>query len=183
MPSNPSNKYIFIGLIVFIGLGVAGLIWFGSSLSMTSSTDTSSSPKNSPVSYASLPASSASSVSSISPALLDTSNLPPKSDIGIASKYRSGVYTAVAEYRVPDRETNKITIKVTLENDVIKDLSNEYVGSGSQSIRYKNSFESMIKNETIGKKIDQLNLANVGGASLTTPAFNQAIGQIINQAK
>lgn len=174
MSSKSSNKYIFIGLIVLIGLGVASLIWFGSSLSMTSSSNASSTPKNSPVSYASLPA---------SPILLDTSNLTPKTDASPASKYRSGVYTATMEYKVPDREINKITVKVTLENDVIKDLSNEYVGIGSQSIQYKNSFESMIKNETIGKKIDQLNLANVGGASLTTPAFNQAIGQIINQAK
>ena len=42
-------------------------------------------------------------------------------------------------------------------------------------------FDAVYKTEVVGKKLTDINLSRVGGASLTSKAFNEAVADIIKQ--
>ena len=70
-----------------------------------------------------------------------------------------------------------------LSGDVIKDLTVDSNYDSRESERYVSGFESSIKSKVVGKKISDVNLSIVGGASLTTDAFTEAISEIQSEAK
>lgn len=91
-------------------------------------------------------------------------------------------YTDEATYRKSD---NIFTIDVTLEvsNGVVKSADVMY---GNKETGYQHPlqerFDAVYKSEVIGKKLEDINLSRVGGASLTSKAFNEAVADIIKQA-
>lgn len=97
--------------------------------------------------------------------------------------YKDGTYSNSQTYRVPEGESNSIDVKITLSGDVIKDLTVDSNYNSRESERYVSGFESSIKSKVVGKKISDVNLSIVGGASLTTDAFTEAISEIQAEAK
>ncbi len=97
--------------------------------------------------------------------------------------YKDGTYSNSQTYRVPEGESNSIDVKITLSGDVIKDLTVDSNYDSRESERYVSGFESSIKSKVVGKKISDVNLSIVGGASLTTDAFTEAISEIQAEAK
>ncbi len=91
-------------------------------------------------------------------------------------------YTDEAIYRKSD---NTYTIDVTLEvsNGVVKSADVMY---GNKETGYEHPlqerFDAVYKTEVVGKKLEDINLSRVGGASLTSKAFNEAVADIIKQA-
>jgi hypothetical protein len=104
---------------------------------------------------------------------------PPK----VTNIYKDGTYNFTLSYRVPEGNTEKITSSISLEGDIIKIVKNTNSSTNRTSREYQAGFENKIQSATIGKKIDTLNLESVGGASLTTNAFNQGVSQVKSQAK
>ena len=95
----------------------------------------------------------------------------------------SKTYTDEATYRKSD---NLYTIDVTLE---VKDdvVINADVMYGNKETGYEHPFQErfdkVYKTSVIGKKLEDINLSRVGGASLTSNAFNEAVADIIKQTK
>ncbi len=99
-----------------------------------------------------------------------------------SSTTKDGTYKASANYYVP-RGFNTITVSVSVKGGAVTKVSTSHDYSDRESGMYTDSFDSSISSKAVGQKIDGLSLSRVGGASLTTEAFDEAISQIANQAK
>lgn len=101
-----------------------------------------------------------------------------------SSGYKNGSYKATASYSVPRNYTNDITVDLVVKDGVISSLKVNDTYSDRESQMYIDSFESSIQSTVVGKPLDSAqSLSRVGGASLTTYGFDDAIQQIINNAK
>ena len=105
------------------------------------------------------------------------------SSTATVTMYKDGTYSNQQTYRVPEGHSNTINVKITLSGDVIKELNIDSSYNNRESEEYIGDFESSIKSKVVGKKINDLDLSVVGGASLTTDAFNEAIKEIESKAK
>lgn len=90
-------------------------------------------------------------------------------------------YSATVNYRVPEGGSQSMALTVTVNGTTISNVSVSQSKSGSNSKKWQNNFENSYKSLVLGKNIKSINLSRVGGASLTTNAFNQAIKSIGNQ--
>jgi hypothetical protein len=114
-------------------------------------------------------ASNTSSVSSLS------------SNAATSLAYKNGTYSIDSNYESP-AGSESIKIKLTVSDDKIEALEITPTATDKQSIQYQNRFKSSINSQTVGKKIDDLSLSRVGGASLTTNAFNKSLNTIKQSA-
>jgi len=88
-------------------------------------------------------------------------------------------------YDVPDRGTENIHVTVTLKDNLIKDVRFTFdPPTKRQSSEYLNSFSKALTTAGIkGKKISDVSLSRLGGASLTTTAFMKALHDIDAKSK
>lgn len=96
--------------------------------------------------------------------------------------YMNGIYTVLQKYTVEGKQ-DSITVQLTIQNDYASDLTDTYTYSSTKSKSYQDSFESKIRSLIVGKAINNISVSRVGGASVTTDAFNQAFSQIKNNAR
>lgn len=89
-------------------------------------------------------------------------------------------YSSYISYRVP-RHIESIDVELTLDGTTITDYNVNYSMAEGESRQYQNSFAYAISSQIIGKDINNISLYRVGGASLTTGAFMQAVADIKNQ--
>ncbi len=89
--------------------------------------------------------------------------------------------TGAAKYSTPARVTHDIAVTLTLEGDVVTDAIVNYDNGKGPANDHQKRFESAYKTEVIGKKLSEVSLARVGGASLTSGGFNEAVAQIKSQ--
>jgi len=90
----------------------------------------------------------------------------------------TGTFIEDTTYTTPKRTTHKMKVSLTLVDDVITDSSIIYDESEGYSTGSQESFDELYKNEVIGKNINEVSLSRIGGASLTTEAFNDAVAKI-----
>lgn len=97
----------------------------------------------------------------------------------------SGTFSASGEYLTPARTEHDVAVSLTLTNDIVTDVSVKFDGN-SEPGQYSNAnqgrFDAAYKELVIGKRLDEISLSRVGGASLTSRAFNEAVAQIRDQA-
>ena len=104
---------------------------------------------------------------------------PPVSTPTTVSQTKT--YTAEETYFVSNK---KYTVDVTLD---VKDgiVTNADVMYGNKETGYQHPlqerFDGAYKTQVVGKKLDNISLSRVGGASLTSKAFNEAVANIIDQ--
>ncbi len=93
------------------------------------------------------------------------------------------VRAASASYLTPSRTEHTVDVSVTLTGSVITDVEVLFDGqpegqfSNSNQGRFYNSYSS----EVVGKSIEDISLSRVGGASLTSNAFNEAVQSIASE--
>lgn len=104
-------------------------------------------------------------------------------DSSDTSLYSDGNYSSKIEYQVPKRYTDSISVELKLSDGVVNSLSVDQFASNDESAFYQGGFEDVIEAEVVGKSLEELSLSRVGGASLTTQAFMDAIDQIRDEAK
>jgi hypothetical protein len=112
--------------------------------------------------------------------VVETEPAPPREDSApavVASEYQDGTHTTAVTYNTPKRDTYLLDVSLTLANDIVTDASVTY-GNGAEKDSNAQRFEKAYRTQVIGKKLDALNLSRVGGASLTTNAFNDAVAKI-----
>ena len=104
----------------------------------------------------------------------------PKPAPAITNDYRNGTYSTQVSFQTPDG-TYQISVNLTIANDKITVSTVSFGPKGARdgySKRFSNSYQSVI----IGQDLGSASLTRVGGASLTTRAFNNAIISIRRQA-
>lgn len=96
------------------------------------------------------------------------------------SIYTEGTYNASKSYRTPDG-TYQMNLSVTIKNDKISATSLSFDTDGARD-GYSKKFLSGYQSQVIGKDLGNISVSRVGGASLTTRAFNDALLNIRSQA-
>lgn len=98
--------------------------------------------------------------------------------------YADGIYSAEATYLTPRRTEHIVSIELTIENDVVTASNVTFDGKveGESSNDSQARFADTYTTEIIGMKLDDISLARVGGASLTSMAFNDAKAKIAAEA-
>lgn len=95
--------------------------------------------------------------------------------------YRDGEYTTNTTYINPVRTTYRLEVILTLEKEQVIAAHINY-SQGAETEPNAQRFEKAFRSEVVGKYMDDINLSRVGGASLTTNAFNNALKDIKEQA-
>lgn len=112
--------------------------------------------------------------------------LTPAVPVAITAKtaYKNGTYTVTTSYVAPSRTTHEVVATVKILNDVVTEAQVSYGGEPHQtSSQYQSRFSQSYQSQVVGKKLDSISLSRVGGASLTTGAFNKALVQVKTQAR
>ncbi len=96
--------------------------------------------------------------------------------------YRDGTYEMTVTYQTPMRAEYSLDVSLTVVKDIVTGAGIVY-SNGAEKDPNAQKFEAAYRTEVIGKDIDALNISRVGGASLTTAAFNNALIAIKTNAK
>lgn len=118
------------------------------------------------------------------PATYTTADTPATIDTAPAQQntYKNGTYTADAAYFTPKRVRHNISVSVTIQDDVITTADVLYDGAEAKTPSHI-GFDGAFEQAVLGAEMsDDINLARVGGASLTTVAFNEALADIASDA-
>ena len=109
----------------------------------------------------------------------DATTPQAEADTAVTGPYDDGTFEATADYQSPNG-TETIEVTLTLEGDVVTDVevAGKSVDPSPEVIRYQGEFEDGIADEVVGKKLDELSVDRVGGSSLTSGGFNEAVEQI-----
>ncbi len=99
-----------------------------------------------------------------------------------STDYKDGTYATDVTYVTPKRDEYGVNVSLILTRDIVTDVKVTYSKGGEKDPNAAR-FQAAYKAQVIGKDIDTLNLSRVGGASLTTAAFNNALVNIKADAK
>lgn len=110
---------------------------------------------------------------------VETSTQP---GVKVTTKYVDGTYTKVGMYQSPGG-ADEITVTVVVKDDVVQSLSLVNGGSNEGSVYNQKLFIEGVNSLVIGKKLEDVKVGKVNGASLTGEGFNKAIGEIRTAAQ
>jgi len=111
----------------------------------------------------------------------DTGTDPGTTEVDTSAAYTDGTYTADGGYTAPSGPES-ITVQITLADDVVTDVVvTPHATEGNQAL-FQGKFAGAIATEVDGKDIDTLRISRVGGSSLTSGGFNQALEAIKAEA-
>ncbi len=96
--------------------------------------------------------------------------------------YRDGTYNGSVSYRVP-HGSNTLQATVTIAGGTISDVKVQSEYSDQESQMYVDSFASSISSSVKGHSLGDVSVSRVGGASLTSDAFNAVLDTIRSDAK
>jgi uncharacterized protein with FMN-binding domain len=96
--------------------------------------------------------------------------------------FKDGSYSGEASYANP-AGTSKIKVALTLADDKITKITVTPEATDPTSKQHQSDFAGGIAAETVGKRIDALNVSVVAGSSLTHLGFDKVIQQIESEAK
>lgn len=98
------------------------------------------------------------------------------------SEYEDGTYTASGSYTSPGGQET-IDVTITIEDDVITAVTVDNPDTtNANSLRYQQEFIDGIAAEVVGVSIDEISVDRVGGSSLTSGGFNDALETIKDEA-
>ena len=99
-------------------------------------------------------------------------------DSDIEESTADGVtYNAQADYLTPRRTNHDVGISLTIEDSIITAANVTYDG-GPAGTPAHIGFDNAYAEAVIGQNINEVELSRVGGASLTSDAFNDAVADI-----
>lgn len=98
------------------------------------------------------------------------------------SAYKDGTYSADGQYYAPSG-LEPMGVTLTVKNDVVTSVQVAANAQNGTSLRYQQRFAQSVNSAVVGKKLDQIQLDAVSGASLTTGGFMNALQSIQSQAR
>ncbi|MCA9346461.1 hypothetical protein KC960_03140 [Candidatus Saccharibacteria bacterium] len=99
----------------------------------------------------------------------------------VTTTYKDGTYTKTIDYRVPNG-TNSLTVTMVVTNGAVDSVKTTSNYTDYESKYYISGFENSINTAVKGKKLSSLSIGRIGGASLTSNAFNNAVKNIRTDA-
>jgi uncharacterized protein with FMN-binding domain len=96
--------------------------------------------------------------------------------------YADGTYEATGQYATPE-SVETVDVTVTIAGDVVSDVEVTGDPQAAESRRYQGEFIGGIKDEVVGKKVDEISVSKVAGSSLTSGGFMKALDSIKSEAK
>jgi len=109
---------------------------------------------------------------------LNESLVTPESEVFVVA---DGVHTAESSYFTPNRVRHDIVVTLTVAGGIVTAAEVEYDGGGP-STPSNAGFDTAYRAVVVGQPIEDINLSRVGGASLTSESFNEAVQTILQQA-
>jgi uncharacterized protein with FMN-binding domain len=106
----------------------------------------------------------------------------PAATADAGALYRDGTYTAEGTYQTP-QSVEKVSVTLTLGHDVVTAVRVTGDPQTSETVHYQGEFVAGISNAILGKRIEDLAVTRVGGSSLTSAGFNDALAKIESEAK
>jgi uncharacterized protein with FMN-binding domain len=113
-----------------------------------------------------------------------TTSSAPSSSLatsGTAAGYKDGTYSADGNYVSPNG-TETVGVELTLANGTVSDVKITEHPTNPNTRKFQGEFAGGIKDQVVGKKLDELKVSKVAGSSLTSGGFNQAVEKIKSQA-
>ena len=102
-------------------------------------------------------------------------------DADTSAEYADGSYTADGDYVSP-AGPSKVTVEITLADDVVTAVTVTPLSTDSTAKGFQTQFADGIAAVVEGEDIDSLSVSRVGGSSLTSGGFNDAIEKIKAEA-
>lgn len=120
-----------------------------------------------------------SSVSASSP----TTTQQSSSAASATSTYKDGTYTTTTRYGVPHGAMNTVTVKLTVSGGTVTAVSTSHDYQDPESAGYIDWFNQDIESAVVGQSLGNVSVSRVGGASLTSMAFDNALDTIRSDAR
>lgn len=98
-------------------------------------------------------------------------------DADTSAEYTDGSYTATGDYVSP-AGPSQVTVELTLEGDTVTAVTVTPLSDDPTASGFQGQFADGIADIVVGRDIDQLAVSRVGGSSLTSGGFNDALAQI-----
>jgi uncharacterized protein with FMN-binding domain len=105
------------------------------------------------------------------------------SDGGVdtSAEYTDGTYEADGDYVSP-AGPSRVTVELTIADDLVTDVTVTPLATDPTSKGFQTQFADGISAAIVGQDIDTLNVSRIGGSSLTSGGFNDALEQIKAEA-
>jgi hypothetical protein len=95
---------------------------------------------------------------------------------------QSKTVSTTVNFSVPKGHTDSMSVTATVKDRVITNISFDQQSSNHESEEYYQRFESRFSTASVvGKNIGSVSISRVGGATLTTNAFNHALSNLASQ--
>lgn len=111
-----------------------------------------------------------------------TSSGPTATD-STSTAYKDGTYSASTKYQAPEGHTNSIDATITVTGGKIASIDAKGHYNDRESSVYVDSFNSSVTAGATGQTLASYSPSRIGGASLTTGAFNEVLDTIRSDAR
>lgn len=98
-------------------------------------------------------------------------------------RYCNGDYSMVVEYEMTSDTTEYVNARVVIVDDRIEYATASYGASNDEVQEWQSRFDNDFRELLINKNPEQVSLSRVGGASVTTNAYNDALDAIVAYAR
>ena len=104
----------------------------------------------------------------------------PVAELALTAAPTAVALSADATYLTPARKEHLVGVALSIEDGIITAANVQYDNAEAKTPQHK-AFDAAYKSVVIGENINTISLSRVGGASLTTTAFNEAVASIRTQ--
>jgi uncharacterized protein with FMN-binding domain len=117
----------------------------------------------------------------------DTGTDPGSSDTGVdesadtSAEYADGTYSAEGDYTSPAGPSS-VLVEITIQNDSVAAVTVTPEQTDPTAKGFQTQFANGIADVIVGRDIDILEVSRVGGSSLTSGGFNDALEKIKAEA-
>lgn len=111
-----------------------------------------------------------------------TMTVKPQTSPATNAPLKDGTYEASASYQIPRGGPNSVQAKVTISGGKITAILAKGMYDDRDSSAYVDSFNSEVASDATGKDLASYSPSRIGGASLTTAAFNNVLDTIRSKA-
>jgi len=121
----------------------------------------------------------------IEPEVTNESELDTETEASNTETTTTQTLSATGNYLTPARTAHTVDLTLELRGDTVTDASIIFDGkdaAGQYSNDNQARFDAAYKAQVVGKRLDEISLSRVGGASLTSQAFNEAVATIARDA-
>ncbi|WP_427171440.1 FMN-binding protein [Arthrobacter sp. 92] len=164
--TSPARKSIFVGIA---GLSLAGTVAGCAPTAQSAAVQSTAAP-------------STATQSTAAPAMQSPTGAAGSAATASAAGYKDGIYSADGSYLSPGGPQT-VGVQLTLANGTVSDVTITPHPTDPNTREYQGEFAAGIKDQVVGKKLDELNVSKVAGSSLTGGGFNEAVAKIKAQAK